>query len=312
MMNGMELSRRYFFDCAEPKLRSDFPALFHSIAAGLVGNGSECFGYDDELSRDHDWGVDFFIWLPEKDKNEVATLQQWKSTLFDMYPPEQARTRSVYGARIGVMTVSEFYHSLIGYPEGPGDIQSWRRIPEENLAMATNGNVFLDNAGEFTAIRTTLLRFYPEDLRLKKLAAKCMAIAQTGQYNLSRCFVRRDWVSYKTVTARFTDNVIAAVFLLNRVFKPYYKWAWRRMTELPILGSQIGALLSSISETCGAWDDIFEKNKTDIDKICSLIIKELQRQNLASSNDWFLTTQGEEIQSRIQDNFLRSLPAQYE
>jgi hypothetical protein len=42
------------------------------------------------------------------------------------------------------------------------------------------------------------------------------------------------------------------------------------------------------------------------------MITELKRQLLTSSEDWFLTTHGEEIQSGIQDSFLRSLPAQYE
>ena len=311
-MNGMALSRQYFFEVAEPRLKRDFPDVYGRCAAGLVGNGSECFGYDDELSRDHDWGVDFFLWLEESDRPEIPALLQWKAALFDEARPEYPRKRSQYGAAIGVMTSGDFYKSLIGYPEGPDDLMSWLRIPEENLAMATNGAVFLDHAGVFTATRAKLLRYYPEDLRRKKLAAKCMAIAQTGQYNVDRCYKRHDWVTYKTVLARFSDSVISAVFLLNRVFKPYYKWAYRRMTELEMLGSRVGPLLVSIAEACGAPDGVYEQNKRDIADICALLVRELQRQELCRSDDWFLTTQGEELQRSIQDSFLRSLPAQYE
>ena len=311
-MNGMELSRRYFHETAEPRLRAEFPQLYERLAAGLVGNGSECFGYDDALSRDHDWGVDFFLWLEERDRVAIPALQQWKAALFDKVPPPYRRERSEYGAEIGVMTAGDFYRSLIGAPDGPGELLSWLKIPEENLAMATNGSVFLDNAGTFTATREKLLRHYPEDIRRKKLAAKCMAIAQTGQYNLGRCFRRRDWVTYHTVVTRFTDSVIAAVFLLSRVFRPYYKWAFRRMTELEPLGTQLAPLLTTIAEACGTADSVYAQHQRDVEEICALLVRELNRQGLCRSDDSFLATQGEELQRSVQNDFLRSLPAQYE
>lgn len=311
-MTGMELSRLYFENIAEPKLKMDFPTLYSSVAAGLVGNGSECFGYDDEISRDHDWGVDFFLWLPDSMREAVPVLRKWKNDLFDREPPQYVRSRSEYGAHINVMTVGDFYASLIGYQNGPDDISEWRRIPEENLAMAVNGSVFVDNAGDFTATREKLLRFFPEDLRRKKLAAKCMALAQTGQYNFSRCFKRQDWVTMKTVLARFNDSAISTVFLLNKVYKPYYKWAYRRMTELPLLGAEVGAELKNIAMSCGTDTQMFYTVQKLIDNICAMLAAELRRQNLSSSGDWFLTAQGEEIQASIKDPSLRSLPAQYE
>jgi len=311
-MTGLELSRQYFCEIAAPRLIADFPDIYGRLAAGLVGNGSECFGYDDEISRDHDWGIDFFIWVCEEDAGRIDKLRQWKAALFRDFPPEYTRTRSEYGAMISVMTVGDFYKSLIGYPEGPDDLMAWFRIPEENLALAVNGEVFMDNCGRFTATRQKLLLYYPEDMRRKKLAAKCMAIAQTGQYNLSRCYRRQDWVTYKITLIRFMESVISTVFILNRVFRPYYKWAYRRMKELPILGTEVGGLLERIAVTDGADLETFRNNERDIGAICALIVSELQRQELAHSDDWFLTTQGEEIRQSIHDDLLRSLPAHFE
>jgi hypothetical protein len=311
-MNGLELSRKYFLDVALPKLTADFPGLYDRLAAGLAGNGSECFGYDDELSRDHDWGVDFYLWVTEADRALIPELQKWKTILFERNPPEFLRTRSEYGARIGVLTAGDFYKQLIGTAKGPKTLVDWLRIPEENLAMAVNGEVFIDNADEFTKTREFLLRHYPEDIRKKKLAAKCMAIAQTGQYNFPRTVKRGDWVTVRTILSRFTDSVIAAVFLLNRVYKPYYKWAYRKMTEQPILGKEAGALLEKLTALCGMDQNTVGTQQELISEICALIAGELKRQELALSDDWFLTAQGEEIQQSIRDEFLRALPAQYE
>ncbi|MDR2357800.1 MAG: DUF4037 domain-containing protein [Oscillospiraceae bacterium] len=307
-IRGLELARTYFFNTALPALRRDHPELAGRAAAGLVGNGSECFGYDDEISRDHDWGIDFFIWLPEADAGRAPELSEWKRRLFAKHPPAFGRKRSEYGARIGVTTCGDFYKSLVGFARGPETIGQWRAVPDENFAMAVNGEVFIDGAGEFTAVRDYLLGYYPEDLRLKKIAARCMSLAQTGQYNLERCARRGDIVTAYATVARFIESAEAMVFLLNRVFRPYYKWTYRAMTELPILGAETGALLRRAALAGTAVDTV----KRRVAEVCALIADELRRQNLAATDDWFLTTHGEQVRQGIADEYLRSLPTQYE
>ena len=60
-MNGLEISRAYFDECGMPMLEEKFPELLPHVAAGLFGSGSECFGFDDELSRDHDFDPGFML-----------------------------------------------------------------------------------------------------------------------------------------------------------------------------------------------------------------------------------------------------------
>lgn len=312
MTGALQLSRAFFEETAKPKLYRDFPDYYPRIAAGLVGNGSECFGYDDEISRDHDWGVDFFLWLTEEDRHLIGPLTEWKTELFENHFDKPLRCRSEYGAFVGATTAGDFYTSLIGFPEGPDTIQEWRAIPQENLALAVNGEIFFDPLGLFTKTREYLLRFYPEQLRLKKIAARCMAIAQTGQYNLHRCIKREDWVTLRTVLARFGDEVMGLVFLLNRVYKPFYKWAWRRMRELPILGEPVAVELLALARLAGLDAETFKKQEECISRICSLLISELRHQGLSKSNDWFMATHGAEVQALISDAFLSRLPPQYE
>ncbi|MDR1590269.1 MAG: DUF4037 domain-containing protein [Oscillospiraceae bacterium] len=311
-VRGLELVKTYFFETALPALRRDYPELAGRAAAGLVGNGSECFGYDDEISRDHDWGVDFFIWLPEADAGRAPELDAWKRRLFREHPPPFGRERSEYGALVGAATCGGFYKSLIGFERGPETIGQWRAVPEENLAMAVNGEVFIDGAGEFTAVREYLLKYYPEDLRRKKIAARCMSLAQTGQYNLDRCLRRGDLVAAYTVTARFIESAEAMVFLLNRAFRPYYKWAYRAMTELPVLGGETGGLLRRIALAGVAEEERSGAIRRYSSEVCALIADELRRQGLVTTDDWFLTTHGEQVRLGIADEYLRSLPTQYE
>ncbi|MBO6011413.1 MAG: DUF4037 domain-containing protein, partial [Oscillospiraceae bacterium] len=178
---ALALSRAFFEETALPMLREEFPS--ERCAAGLVGNGSECFGYDDEISRDHDWGVDFFLWVPEEDRDSIPALSGFKRRVLSLVPPEHARSLSKYGSEPGVMTVGDFYKSLIGCPRAPQTLGEWLAVPEVNLAMAVNGEVFRDPTGEFTAVRRELELHYPDDILLKRMSVCCIEIAQTGQYN---------------------------------------------------------------------------------------------------------------------------------
>jgi hypothetical protein len=53
-MTGLELARRFFAEAVEPLVASVAPDL--RFSAGLLGDGSDVLGYDDDVSRDHGWG----------------------------------------------------------------------------------------------------------------------------------------------------------------------------------------------------------------------------------------------------------------
>lgn len=312
-MNGLELSRALFGECLLPRLRADAPELLPFLAAGLVGEGSECFGFDDEISRDHDWGPAFCIWLPERLLAEAMprldkALEGLPETFLG-FPVRMARDLRM--GRVGPLSVEGFYKKFLGVPRVPETIGEWLRIPEHYLATATNGEVFEDASGAFSAVREELLRCYPEDIRLKKLAARCMACAQAGQYNLPRMLRRLDPVSADLCRARFAEAAISLVFLLNRRYMPFYKWAFRGLKCLPVLGMATAERLSALM-ALPLMDAEPEDVLKPVEAICQDIASRLFEEGLADDDDPWLYAQGPAVQARIRHEGLRAMPPQME
>ena len=165
-MQGLPLSQEYFFQVGLPEIQRQYPDYASRMAAGLVGDGSECFSFDDQISQDHDWGPSFQIWLTPEDYEAFGVqLQQLYQSLPGEFLGYPARIISDYGSgRVGVFEIGTFYSQFIGYRRPPKTIEEWRRLPEINLAAATNGKVFYDPVGKFTAFRQALLAYYPEKI----------------------------------------------------------------------------------------------------------------------------------------------------
>lgn len=308
-MKGLELSRLYYRELCAPMLRDRFPSLADRIAAGLVGEGSECLGFDDDISRDHDWGAAVCLWLNRQDYEAHGNalrqaLQQLPPSLRG-YPARQESAPAA--GRSGVLEIGSFYYRYIGHSQIPESLVDWLKIPESNLATATNGEVFSDPAGEFSRFRERLLAFYPEDVRLKKLAARCAKMAQSGQYNLPRCLARGEHVAAALAEAEFIGMACSAVFLLNRRYKPFYKWVHRALLTLPRLGREVSDKLSELVDAkdgCGCAG----KARIDaIEAVSAMVIGELRAQGLSDATGDFLLEHAFSLQSGIHNEDIRQI-----
>ena len=310
-MKGLEISERYFLVYGAPMIEQKFGDYKQRIAAGLVGDGSECYGFDDEISRDHDWGPDFCLWLNSQDYEAIgAKLQEEFERLpteFEGFPRRQV---SAWGAgRVGVFEIGQFYRRFIGLDRVPADNWEWRAIPEDSLAACTNVKVFVAPLGEFTAFREGLKKFYPEDVRLKKIASRCMTIAQSGQYNFMRCVRREEYVAAQYVETKFCADTISLTFMLNKEYKPFYKWMHRAMRRLPVLGEAVHDLLLEIVNTHEAdlMEGMYEKKSRLMEETCALIVDQLRKEGLSDSPSDFLLDHGPLVQNKIQDPEIKSL-----
>ena len=236
-MQGLELSEKFFRTYGEPMLKEQFPDLLPYLSAGLFGSGSECFGFDDEISRDHDFEPGFCLFLPPEDIIDRPTAFRLERAVAKLPKEFMGFKRSfmdpVGGSRHGVFRTADFFREKIGAPDGILSISEWLSLPEQSLAEATNGQIFFDNYGEVTRIRSSLA-YFPEDIRLQKLAGHLLLAAHAGLYNYIRCVKRGERSAAQLAVFEFVNTFLHIAFLINRKYMPYYKWAFRAFSSLPI------------------------------------------------------------------------------
>lgn len=294
--NGMELCQAFFEEYGIPMIRQKFPEYEQMIAVGLVGEGSECFGFDDQVSRDHDFGPGFCMWLTDPVYDEIGEeLQKAYEALPSTYMGITRFTTVKAQKRVGVFRIGDFYESLIGLRDVPTTQNQWLFLDDYRLATAVNGKVFRDDLGEFTRIRRGILAYYPEEARIKKIAREAALMAQSGQYNYSRMSGRGEKVTAAIALSEFMKHTMAMVYLLNRTYAPFYKWMHKGMERLAVL-PEIRDILNALVDF-PAGD---ERIPQTIEIIVALIIAEMKKQGLTSGEDNFLDNHT--------DNILRSIP----
>lgn len=307
-MKGLELSRAYFEAYGRPMLEAEFPALLPCLAVGLCGSGSECFGFDDEVSQDHDFEPGFIIFLPDEEKlsrRDAFLLERAYAKLpkeFEGF--RRASISPVGGARHGVVRTSDFFRDKVGSADGVLTLSQWMTQPEELLSEAVNGEIFFDNLGEVNSIRSALSA-YPRDIMLKKLAGRLLLAAQAGQYNYRRALKHGETAAAQLAAIRFSENAMAAIFLLNGRYMPYYKWSFRALRALTKLSLE--AELFEYLITTGNDGDAAEEKAVVIESVCADIIEELISQGLTKATCGDLEKHAYSVNDAITDPQIRNL-----
>lgn len=345
-MKGIELSERFYEEYGREMIAAQFADYEGVIAAGIAGEGSDCFGYDDAVSQDHDFEAGFCLWIPDRLEHE---LEFKLSRAYNRLPGEflgvkRAEASFLGGNRRGVQLIGDFYSRFTGRPGVPESLTEWLYTPEYSLACAVNGKVFRDDLGEFSRIREELSAGYPEDVRKKKIAARAALMAQSGQYNYERCLRHGENGAAALALGEFVRNGLSMIFLLNNRYMPFYKWAFKAARALPKL-AQTAALLESLltgkpesllsgepeslltgkpepplagvpepplagepESDAGAGKKLGEKEKkARIEAVCGDIIAELRAQDLTDGSWDYLEPHAFEVMERIRDSGLRNI-----
>ncbi len=303
-MKGLELSKKYYEDCFRKILFSEFSDIASKVAAGLCGSGSECFGFDDVVSEDHDFEPGFCLFIPGEDvvdRRSAFLLQR----AYDKLPKEfegyrRSLVNPVGGKRHGVIRLGDFLNEKLG--GFPLSAEQWLRLPSNNLAEVINGDVWYDGSGQLTDIRRYVASM-PEDVRLKRLAGQLMVMAQSGQYNFERCIKHGETAASQLAVNEFVKAGLEAVFFLNRSYMPYYKWSFRALKALPVLNTLYEPLEYLLMGDSG---DINGKLFT-IGEVCHAVQDELRKQDISSMECDDMEKHAYSVNDHIRDANIRGM-----
>ena len=292
--SNLERSREFYETVGKEMIHTHFPEWENRIAVGLVGEGSDCYGFDDEISMDHDYEVGFCMWLTDADYEKIGhALQEEYDKL--------VKNENCLKYRRGVFRVNDFYNKLLESSENFEKEFSldYQKVEEFQLAAATNGIVFRDDMGVFSDIRKKLLAYYPENVWRGKLAQSIHEFSQYAQSNYARMMARGDELTAKICVGKAIESAMDLIYLLGRTYAPYYKWKKKGLEKFP-LSQKILPLLEKLAELSSqreAWDNVTYHasfiNKDDgcvdlFEQIAKELLEELKRQELVSGEDVFL------------------------
>ena len=308
-MNGLELSRGYYETYGKPMLEGEFADLLPYLAVGFVGSGSEHYGFDDEVSRDHDFEPGFCIFLPGEDvvdRRSAFLLERAYAKLPKEYEGvKRSNISPVGGNRSGVIRTAEFYQNAVGAPDGILSAEGWLHIPDYALAEAVNGVVYFDNYGEFTRIRESL-QTMSDDIRYKRLAGNLLLMAQSGQYNFTRCIRHGEPEAAQLACTEFVTAAMKVLFLLNRRYMPYYKWSFRALRQMDGM-ADFATQLSFLLSGDNADETVAEVKYDTIETVASDVISILQEQNLTQAICGDLEKHAYSVNDHIADSEIRNL-----
>ena len=307
-MKGIEIARAYYEKFGRPMLESGFPDLLPLVAAGLCGPGSECFGFDDDTSRDHDFEPGFCLYIPGEDVVDRKRAFQLERAYAALPREFEGLKRSlaapVGGSRRGVIRTADFFRDRTGSENGELTLEEWMTTPSSSLAEAVNGEIFFDGYGEVTRIRASLAR-YPEDVMRKKLSGSLLVMAQAGQYNYKRCLAHGEEGAAQLSAIEFSRAAMQTVFLLNGVYMPFYKWAFRAMRALPEL-SLTAELIEYLITTDNGETTRDEKSGV-MESIAADVIDALIDRGLTKASCGDLEKHAYSVNDGISDPVLRNM-----
>lgn len=268
-MKGLDVAHDFFVSWGQPFLAARFPELATRIAAGRL-LGSDVLGSDDELSRDHDWGPQFDLFLSASDH---AAHGEELSRAMNEAAPNPWKGYKLAGAgdrSVRAHSIPEWIRTHLTFTRLPRSPADWPRLSHESLLyFFRHGALWIDGTGELTEWRSALHQ-YPDEVLRARLAEECFRVWQHGEYNFVQRVARRgDPLAIAVCLGEFVTGVMRIVLLMSRDFTPFWKWLpfeFRKRPEAEAYTPLLDELVSSRA---------IERQVAIVQSVCGLVHRQL-------------------------------------
>ena len=252
----IDISHQFFEQVVKPILAEKFPQETAQTAFGVFGYGSEALKLDDEFSRDHHWGLRIDALMPDDifRSQRAEIMQVLTANLPDTFQGHSLREGHVSGAGLAPDSLQAFLTRTVGIDRPPETYREWLNLPEEDVMPIINGEVWHDPAGQFTTIRNTFNNYYPEPVRLRRIAHWCRYFSGMGTYALKRAVLRSNEFYAATAFGKAIRWGVQLAFMLDKQYYPYDKWLMAFFEQLPRLYGPLGPLTEEAVRCSTPWD----------------------------------------------------------
>ena len=105
-MKGLDAARALYLEKGAELIHTRFPEFEMRIAVGLAGAGSQCLGFDDDVSHDHDFEPGFCLWLTDADDDAIGLALSRE--MRGLFGGKVSKSSALGTSGVGVMRISDF------------------------------------------------------------------------------------------------------------------------------------------------------------------------------------------------------------
>ncbi len=313
---GLDLARAFYHEAVQPVLAKHHPRLPHSAA--LLGSGSEVLGFDDAVSRDHNWGPRLQLFLSASDHDRLSasisqTLRrhlpyQFRGYATNWSAPKQENDdqgtqllvptdNGEVNHRVELLTIDSFMRAHLGLgSDRKLRSADWLSIPQQKLLAFTSGEVFHDALG-LESIRQRFA-FYPRAVWFYLLACGWQRIAQ-DEHLAPRAGSIGDELGSRLIAGRLVRSIVLLCFLMERRYAPYPKWLGSAFQQLAC-ARELAPILEAVQlagdyrerehQLCGAWKTLNRLHNTlQLTKPIAPAVQEFHGRGFWVSDAWRYT-----------------------